>query len=141
MEQQESATQEGSAPVATESKPESAPAPVSAPVSAPAPVSGNGEDSRGISLITATLIAVLMSAAVSATSVWLYDRYFAIKIVAVDIKGYISKQRDDYVAGKITEEQLRKSFDALENSIKDVPKNKIILMGDAVVRNVDVLKP
>jgi len=43
-----------------------------------------------------------------------YDRWYAQKVVSVDIKGYISQQRDNYLAGKLSDEELRKSFDRLE---------------------------
>jgi len=70
-----------------------------------------------------------------------YDRWYAQKVVAVDIKGYIAQQRDNYLAGKLSDEELRKSFDRLEAVITAIPKNRVIIMGDAVVRNAETVKP
>jgi len=70
-----------------------------------------------------------------------YDRWYAQKVVSVDIKGYISQQRDNYLAGKLSDEELRKSFDRLEAVITAIPKNRVIIMGDAVVRNAETVKP
>jgi len=58
-----------------------------------------------------------------------YDRWYAQKVVSVDIKGYISQQRDNYLAGKLSDEELRKSFDRLEAVITAIPKNRVIIMG------------
>jgi len=70
-----------------------------------------------------------------------YDRWYAQKVVSVDIKGYISQQRDNYLAGKLSDEELRKSFDRLEAVITAIPKNRVIIMGDAVVRNAETVRP
>lgn len=70
-----------------------------------------------------------------------YDRWFAQKVVAVDIKGYIAQQRDNYLAGKLNDEELKKSFDRLEAVITAIPRNRVIIMGDAVVRNAETVAP
>ncbi|ABK97882.1 conserved hypothetical membrane protein [Pelobacter propionicus DSM 2379] len=70
-----------------------------------------------------------------------YDRWFAQKVVAVDIKGYIAQQRDNYLAGKLNDVELKKSFDRLEAVITAIPKNRVIIMGDAVVRNAETVAP
>lgn len=70
-----------------------------------------------------------------------YDRWFAQKVVAVDIKGYIAQQRDNYLAGKMNDDELKRSFDRLEAVITTIPKNRVVIMGDAVVRNAETVKP
>jgi hypothetical protein len=70
-----------------------------------------------------------------------YDRLYAQKVVAVDIKGYIAQQRDSYLAGKLNDDELKKSFDRLETVITAIPKNRVVIMGDAVVRNAETVKP
>ncbi len=70
-----------------------------------------------------------------------YDRWYAQKVVAVDIKGYIAQQRDNYLAGKLNDDELKRSFDRLETVITAIPKNRVIIMGDAVVRNAETVKP
>lgn len=84
---------------------------------------------------------LLISIIVSAVSVFLYDKYYVPKIVAIDIKTYITEQRDLFLSGKITEDGLKENIDKLERVVENVPKNKIILMGDAVIRNIEVIKP
>lgn len=86
-------------------------------------------------------LIVAISIISSAASVFVYDRYFATKLMAVDIKGYLGTQRDLYLAGKINDDQLAKSLDNLEMFVKALPKNRKIIMGDVAVRNIDVIKP
>ncbi len=87
------------------------------------------------------ILCVLVSVASSIATIAAYDSWYAQKLVAIDIKGYITEQRDKYVAGKLTDEELKRSFDRLEQVVTAVPKNKAILMGDLVVRNVEIVKP
>ncbi len=71
-----------------------------------------------------------------------YDTYVAQKIVAVDLKGFIEQQRVLFVSGKINEEQMRRNFDRIEEIKKKVPKNRVIIMGDVLLRNdVEIIEP
>ena len=91
-----------------------------------------------LALIGACLV---VSLGASLATIAGYDRWYAQKVVAVDIKGYIAQQRDNYLAGKLNDDELRKSFDRLEAVITAIPKNRVIIMGDAVVRNAETVKP
>lgn len=93
------------------------------------------------SLVSMIAICVAVSVGASLSTIVGYDRWFAQKVVAVDIKGYIAQQRDNYLAGKLNDDELKKSFDRLENVITAIPKNRVIIMGDAVVRNAETVKP
>jgi len=64
---------------------------------------------------------------------YLYDRYMAPRVVAVDIKGFIERQRDLYVSRKINDEQLKANLDAMEHRIKSMPKNVVMITADVVV--------
>ncbi len=86
-------------------------------------------------------LCVALSLVLSLGTLYIYDRWYAQKIVAVDIKGYIAQQRDDYLAGKLNDDELKKSFDHLERIITTIPRNRVVIMGDAVVRNAETLKP
>lgn len=93
----------------------------------------------GIPALIGICLAVSLGA--SLATIAGYDRWYAQKVVAVDIKGYIAQQRDNYLAGKLNDDELRKSFDRLEAVITAIPKNRVIIMGDAVVRNAETVKP
>jgi len=93
----------------------------------------------GLILLFALCLAVSFGA--SFATIAGYDRWYAQKIVAVDIKGYIAQQRDNYLAGKLNDDELKRSFDRLEAVITAIPKNRVIIMGDAVVRNAETVTP
>ena len=86
-------------------------------------------------------LCVVVPLGASVATISGYDRWYAQKVVAVDIKGYIAQQRDSYLAGKLNDDELKKSFDRLEAVITAIPKNRVVIMGDAVVRNAETVKP
>ena len=92
-------------------------------------------------MLTMMALCLVVSFGASLATIIGYDRWYAQKIVAVDIKGYIAQQRDSYLAGKLNDDELKKSFDRLEAVITAIPKNRVIIMGDAVVRNAETVKP
>jgi hypothetical protein len=85
-------------------------------------------------------ICLLISLAASAATLFIYDHWLAQKIVAVDIKGYITLQRYKYKDGKINDEDLRKAFDKLELVMNTIPKNRVVIMADTAIRNAEVFK-
>lgn len=109
---------------------------VSAPSMAP---KSHLKGQPGLFPIVALCLAV--SICTSLATILAYDRLYAQKVVAVDIKGYIAQQRDSYLNGKINDDELKKSFDRLEAVITSIPKNRVVIMGDAVVRNAETVRP
>jgi hypothetical protein len=86
------------------------------------------------------LLTALVCLAVSAAAVIAYDRVFAVKVGAVDLKGFISQQRELVLAKEITEEQFKDNVDRFERVVLGIPENHVVIMGDAVVRNAPVVK-
>ena len=99
------------------------------------------QSKRQLGILALIGICLAVSLGASLATIAGYDRWYAQKVVAVDIKGYIAQQRDNYLAGKLNDDELRKSFDRLEAVITAIPKNRVIIMGDAVVRNAETVKP
>jgi len=85
--------------------------------------------------------AAVLSLAISCGSVYLYDRFMAQKIVAVDLKGFLAEQKQAYLRGEIDSAALQRCMDDLERVVADIPPRYAVLMGDAVIRNVEVVKP
>lgn len=83
------------------------------------------------------LLIFLICALTSASLIFIYDRFFAQKVVAFDLKEYLEKQRNEFVNGKLDEAEFKRRMDELERVLLSVPKRKVILMGDAVIRNAD----
>jgi hypothetical protein len=88
---------------------------------------------RSVPLLAVVIISLLMSV----LSVFLYDKFFAQKIIAVDMKGYIARQRDLYMEGKLTDEQFRAGVDRLEEAVKSIPANRVAIMADVVLKNAE----
>lgn len=108
-------------------------------VEPPTPVKSGGLEVTSLPVIVS--ISLLIALTTSFSSLYSYDRWYAQKLVAVDIKGYIAQQRENYIAGKMNDEELKRSFDRLESVVIAIPKNKVVIMGDAVVRNIETIKP
>ncbi len=87
------------------------------------------------------VITAIISAFLSILSVLVYDRYYATKIVTVDVRGFMEEQKKLYLAGAIGDEQLKEGIEELQAAISGVPSNKVILMGEVVVRNAESLIP
>ncbi|ORJ57504.1 hypothetical protein [Geothermobacter hydrogeniphilus] len=109
------------------------------------PVSGEHPSSRQrrparifFPCVAISLVVSLMSAG---GAVCLYDRYFAQKVVAVDLQGFLKRQKDDYLDGRISGEDLQRRMDELEAFVDQIPANRSVILSDVVVRNVRVLKP
>jgi hypothetical protein len=92
---------------------------------------------EGLSLFKVLLINILVSFFVAVGVVYIYDKYYAQKIVAFDLKGYVIGLRDMYVAGKIDDEGLKRAIDAAYVTIKSQRKNKVVLMGDVILTPVE----
>lgn len=71
--------------------------------------------------------------------VWGYDQFYAQKVVAFDLKGFIAQQRDGYITGAITPDQFRANLDKLEVAMLSEPPNHVMIMGDAVIRNARII--
>jgi hypothetical protein len=85
------------------------------------------------------LVNVLVSFLVAVGVVYVYDRYYAQKIVAFDLKGYIIGLRDMYLAGKINDEDLKRAIDMAHDVIRSQRKNKVVIMGDVILSPVEVI--
>ncbi len=109
-----------------------APAPAASSAVPPANVPG-----KSVSLLLVVAVSLLSSV----VSVAAYDHFFAQKVVAVDIKSFIEERKAEYVAGRLDDAGIKREMDKLEATVAAIPKNKAVLMGDLVVKNVPVIKP
>ena len=83
----------------------------------------------------------LISLTVAALSIFIYDRYFALKVVAFDISGFVSQQKKQFYAGKITEAERLRSLDRVDAARDIQNKSTLILNGNAVIRNAKFIEP
>ena len=91
----------------------------------------------GIGIVV--VVAFFVSLITTSTVVVAYDYFLAQKVVTVDVKGYLIEQQGKFMSGQITEAQLKGAFDRLDAAVKSAPKNRVVLMGDAVIRGVETI--
>ena len=87
------------------------------------------------------LYCVVLGVLVSIGSLFVYHRYYAPKIVAVDLNAYVTEQRVLFLKGEIGEEELKENFDKLERVISDLPNGTVAFRGDVVLGKATVITP
>ncbi len=86
----------------------------------------------GVSKTCAVVTAILVSLSSSIGSVAAYDRWFAQKVVAVNISEFLQEQRDLVLAKKITMDDFKANLDRYLVALKSQPKNKVLILEDVI---------
>ena len=81
------------------------------------------------------LEVVLIALVVAGVSLFAYDRWFAPRVVAFDLKGYLRTQKALLANGEITEAQWQQGLDRLEQVFREQPPNHTILLKEVVLKN------
>ncbi len=84
---------------------------------------------------------VLIAVTISLLCLFVYDTYYAPKIITVDLKGYMAEQKKLYLSGQIDDAALKENIDQLQKKIKSVPENTIVLIEEVVVSDAATLTP
>jgi hypothetical protein len=86
------------------------------------------------------LLIIMANTLITAGLIYGYHFFFAPKIVALDLTGYLDSLKTQYMAGKLSDEDLKKRFDALEETVKKYSKRHIVVRGDLVLGDVKILR-
>ena len=81
------------------------------------------------------LEVLLIALAVTCITLFAYDRWFAPRVVAFDLKGYLRTQQALLARGEITEAQWQQGLDRLEQVFREQPPNHTILLKEVVLKN------
>jgi hypothetical protein len=81
------------------------------------------------------VISLVFSIVMAFLAVFLYDRYFTYKYYVFDLKGFLYEQRDLFVKGLISEQDVNENLDKLETYLKSLPGNYVVLVSGSVVKN------
>ncbi len=81
------------------------------------------------------LEVLLIALVVAGVSLFAYDRWFAPRVVAFDLKGYLRTQKALLANGEITEAQWQQGLDRLEQVFRELPPNRTILLKEVVLKN------
>ena len=77
----------------------------------------------------------IICVAVSALTLFAYDRFYATKVAVFDFAGYIEKTRNDVATGKIDNNQMLARLDEVKKMLDSMPSNVIVLAGDTILGN------
>lgn len=106
-----------------------------------AKTASQGSGNRGAGWMTQVITTTLLSVAVSVGVVAAYDRYFATRIMGVDVMEFMNEQKELYAGGKLTAEQFKTNMRGFQDTINLVPNRIVLLSGDIVLRNAEILAP
>ena len=81
------------------------------------------------------LEVLLVALVVAGITLFAYDRWFAPRVVAFDLKGYLRTQQALLASGEITEAQWRQRLDQLEQVFREQSPNRTILLKEVVLKN------
>ena len=81
------------------------------------------------------LEVLLIALVVAGINLFAYDRRFAPRMVAFDLKGYLRTQQALLANGEITEAQWQQGLDRLEQVFREQPPNHTILLKEVVLKN------
>ena len=81
------------------------------------------------------LEVLLIALAVTCITLFAYDRWFAPRVVAFELKGYLRTQKALLANGEITEAQWQQGLDRLEQVFRAQPPNHTILLKEVVLKN------
>ena len=87
------------------------------------------------------VLCLFISIASSSVTMWVYDRRYATKIVAFDLKGYVEGKAADFAVGKISQEETSIAILQLGYFMKNIPPNTAVISADVAVRNIETIKP
>lgn len=78
-------------------------------------------------------LSMSVSVMVSIGAVYLYDAYYAQKVVVFDFASYLEKQKTEFLTGRADEEKLRKEFAWVKERIDALGEKRIVLSKDMVL--------
>jgi hypothetical protein len=81
-----------------------------------------------LDVIVITLIIALLT-------VFVYDRFFATRVVMVDLTGFVREQKELLARGKIDQAEVSANLARLQTYIKNQPKNLMVITKAVVLAN------
>ncbi|MBW1731926.1 MAG: hypothetical protein JRJ75_13730 [Deltaproteobacteria bacterium] len=79
------------------------------------------------------IVSILISALFTVGGLWYYDRHYATHIAVFDMNGYLSGLKNEYVAGKLSREELQRRIADLKTLVGAQSPNTITLLKEVVL--------
>lgn len=99
--------------------------------------SASMEKKRIAAMAAAIIIACL---ACSILTVAAYDRFFAQKVIAVDLAGYVAGEKERYVKGEISAGELLDNIDGALRRMEERSRKDVLVLDGAVSGDVKRLE-
>jgi hypothetical protein len=102
------------------------------------PGNGSPESPRNNGLPLSRTIWLLgqlvLTIGICCAAIFAYDQFFAAKVSTVDLRAMVESQQSLHAAGKLTEEYMVEQYQTLDKRLKDLPKNRIVILADTVFK-------
>lgn len=85
-------------------------------------------------------LSIALSVVFSVMSLIVYDKWYAQKLVSVDLKGYVKLMGYKYGNGEIDDVKLQQAYDKMGQLVDGIPSNKAAISADVALRNVEPYK-
>lgn len=83
---------------------------------------------------------VVLGLACSVLTVVVYDRFFAQKVIAVDLAGYVAGEKERYVKGEISAGELLDNIDGALRRMEDRSSKDVLVLDGSVSGDVKRLE-
>jgi len=92
-------------------------------------------------MLKTVFISMGISLIVSVSVILIYDRHYASKVIPVDVKNYLDKQRIGFLTKELTEEDVRKNIKTLADRLDKLGPNKTFILSDVVIKSDQKIVP
>ena len=96
-------------------------------------VSGKETPSKKLTVGYLDVVVIALIAAFIAVTA--YDKFFASKVVVVDLAGFVKEQTELLSQGKIGKEEITARLGQFQDFIKKQPQNQTVIIKDIVLAN------
>ena len=98
----------------------------------------NQKQSKGMGLLSVIFITFLISGATAIISLYYYHKNYALKVISVDIAGFVESQKESFVSGKVDEKWIIRKREELTHYLKKIPQNTLLITSDVVLSDYPV---
>lgn len=102
--------------------------------------SQSAEQPRALGWKQQVALSAALSVVFSVLSLFAYDKWYAQKLVSVDMKGYVKLMGYKYGSGEIDDMKLRQAYDKMGQLVDSIPSNRAAISADVALRNVEPYK-
>ncbi|KPK35777.1 MAG: hypothetical protein AMK70_04690 [Nitrospira bacterium SG8_35_1] len=89
-------------------------------------------------MVRQIIINTAVSAMIVIVGLLLYHKNYAVKVYALDLKGFIAAQQQMLIEGKLDNKGIDEHFKILDKKMKEKGENAVILTSDVVIKGDEI---